>query len=108
MQPAPPHVDGLDPRRGSLANGGVIGLAELMVVLQHAAKRREREEDAPVLALIMQPHIQDQTVIGGGEYEMIGPPGRTFGLETILFEDVVDGDVLFLLDLGRMPPDALA
>jgi hypothetical protein len=39
---------------------------------------------------------------------MIGPPGRTFGLETILFEDVVDGDVLFLLDLGRMPPDALA
>src|SRR6266567_545375 len=104
VQPAPSHVDGLDPCRRRLANGGVIGLAELMVVLQHAAKRREREEYAPVFALIMQPHIQDQTVIRGGENEMIGPARRTFRLEMILFQDVVDGDVFFLLDLGRMAP----
>jgi len=26
----------------------------------------------------------------------------------VRFEDVVDGDVLFLLDLGRIAPDALA
>jgi hypothetical protein len=75
VQPPPPHVDGLDALRGRLANGGVIGLAELMVVLQQAAKRREGEEYTPVLALIMQPHIQDQAVVGGGENEVIGPAG---------------------------------
>jgi len=79
-----------------------------MVVLQHTAKRREREEDAAVFALILQPHVQDQTIIRGGEDKMIGPARRTFGLEVVRFEDVVDGDVLFLLDLGRIAPDALA
>jgi hypothetical protein len=56
----------------------------------------------------MQPDIEDQAVVGSAENEMIGPAFGTLGLEMILLENVVDRDVFFLLDLGRMPSDALA
>src|SRR5258708_38591282 len=38
VQPPPPHFVGLDPCGRRLRNGGLIGLAELMACLQHAAK----------------------------------------------------------------------
>src|SRR5215831_9850520 len=91
---APSHVDGFDALGYSLADGRIIALADLVIVLQHAAERRHGQQHAPMLALILQPHIENQARLRVGEDQMIGAARRTLRCEIILFQEIVDRDLL--------------
>jgi hypothetical protein len=43
---------------------GVIALANLLIILQHAAKRRHGQEHAPMLAQVLKPHVKDEARLG--------------------------------------------
>ena len=100
MQPPPAHIDGLDALGHRLPEGGVIGLADMMVVLEHAVEGREGQQHAAMLAMILQTHIEHQTAFGGREDEMIRTAGRAFDREPVGLQKIIDGDLLFLLDFG--------
>src|SRR5215469_17833330 len=62
VQAAPPHVERFDLLRRRVANCLEVALADKEVVLDDAAKRREREHDAGVRRTVGEPHLEHETI----------------------------------------------
>src|SRR6185436_3457091 len=90
MQPAPAHVDRLDAGRQRGPERRVIAVADLVIVLEHAAERGERQEHAPVFVAAGQSDVEQQPGFRRGKDQMIWTSWRASGAEVVFLQKVVD------------------
>ena len=80
----------------------MIGAADRLIVLEHAAKRRQRQRDAPVLRKIRQPDFENQAIFGCFQHQTVGAARRSFWPEQIAFENIVDCNTGFPARFRRL------
>src|SRR5215469_4647607 len=99
VQAAPPHVERFDLMRGRIADRLEIAFADEEIVLDDAAERRQRKHQPAVRLAALEAYIEDKAILLQGEDEPVGTALRIARRETVGFEQIVNGDFAFLLDL---------
>ena len=80
---APAHIQRFDLRRRRGADGLVIAVADQEIILDDAAERRQRQQDAPHARAALARDVEHQAVFLHAQRQAIGTAGRTLGLEVL-------------------------
>ncbi len=107
VQAAPPHIDGLDLRRGRALDGVVIAFADQEIIFDDGAERGHRQRDFLQRILLLIGDIEDQAIILETDYQAERTFEIAFGPEIIPLQQIVKSDRAFMLDLGLAPHEAL-
>src|SRR5688572_8714774 len=102
VEPTPAHVDGLDLREAGGLDGREIAFADVEILLDDAAERRQRQDELVDFLLAGVADIEHQLVVGHRQDQMIRPRMVDRGRELVLFDQVEDGDRPLLLRFRRL------
>ena len=106
MDAAPGHVDGFDLAGGQFLDRLEIAFADLEVVLDHLTERPERQVEFGGLGGLFGGHVEDQPVFADGQPKVVRPRRHLAVVaggqrKAVFFQQVEQGDLAFLFDLGR-------
>src|SRR5471032_629215 len=105
VQAAPPHVDRLDLRRAGALDRVVVALADQEVVLDDAAKGRERQQHPLQRCVLQRPDVERETVVLEAEMEVERPLETGDRRKAVLVQQIGDRGRALMLDLGAAPHD---
>jgi hypothetical protein len=107
VQAAAPHVERFDLRGRRIADRLEVTAADEKIILDEAAKRRERQHDPAMGLTALELHIEDETILGDAQNEPVRPPWRSCWVKMISLQQVINRDLAFLLDLTCTAHDRL-
>ncbi len=99
------HVDRLDAGQGRSLDCLVIGVADLRIVLDDAAKGGKAEADTAHGFALHIANVEDEPVLLDQKLEVIRPAGDADGGKKILLQKIEDRDASLVLDIGAAPRD---
>ncbi len=85
-------------RRG--ADRLIVGVAHRIVVLDDAAQRRQRQKMCDNGPAVLRTDVEGQPIAGDTQVQRIRSAGMADRLKKILLEQIVDGDLTLMLDVG--------
>src|SRR5439155_11732717 len=98
---APPHIERFDLMGRRIADRLEIAFADQKIILDDATERRQRKHDATVRFAVVEPYVEDEAVLFDAEHQTVRTAARPARSETVVLEQIVDGDLALLLDLAR-------
>lgn len=102
------HIDGLNLRRGGIADRVVIALAQHEIVFNDFSKRRHGKMHLAQRGAAVAPDIEHQAALYIGQVKLKRPLAGAIGLEKVFLQQVIDRDFTLVLYIsGRRRKGAL-
>src|SRR5437870_2428135 len=101
VQPATPHIQRFYLVGRRIADRLEVAVADEEIVFDHAAERRQGKHDATMRRAALQADVEDETVLFQRQGKPVRAAFRIPRHKTVAFEQIVNRDLAFLLDLAR-------